>query len=63
MGGAGERAAYARACLVFDASDRHLDSRLACARLNEGRSSGPWIALDCAILVFFFSVEAPPLGT
>ena len=23
MGGAGERAAYARACLVFDASDRH----------------------------------------
>ena len=27
MGGAGERAAYARACLVFDASDRHLDFR------------------------------------
>ena len=38
-------------------------SRLACARLNEGRSSRrPWAGGACDFLVFFFSVEAPPTG-
>ena len=36
-------------------------SRLACARLNEGPPALGALGL-CDFLVFFFSVEAPPLG-
>ena len=61
MGGAGERAAYARACLVFDASDRHLDSRLAFARLNEAPPAPAPLGWRAAIFSCFFSRWRLPL--